>query len=126
MDGSKLSKFMKKKRKKKKEKKEFDLSSIIENVIILGAPCTVNESEWRDIRGIVSDRIINCYSVNDWVLKFVYRTATATTSVAGLQPIECDGVENVNLSNCIDGHSEYYKKTPIILKYLIDSCGLYL
>jgi len=57
---------------------------------------------WKKIRQIVSDRIINCYSTNDWVLKFVYRTAAAQTSVAGLQPIFVDGVENVNVSNLID------------------------
>eukprot|EP01084_Bolivina_argentea_P178754 308957_1 len=132
-DMSKFGRFMKKRKDKKKQKEKekqkemaIDLSSIIENVIILGGPCTCDSDEWSEIRKIVSDRIINCYSVNDWVLKFVYRTAAATTSVAGLMPIQCDGIENVNLSQVIDGHSEYYNKTPKIIKYLVDSCGVYL
>eukprot|EP01083_Nonionella_stella_P296452 1007117_1 len=126
-NASKFSRFMKKRKNKKKTKEEkMDLSSIIENVVILGGPLSCNAEQWKGIRKIVSDRIINCYSVNDWVLKFVYRTATATQSVAGLMPIQCDGVENVNLSGCIDGHSEYYQKTPKIVQYLIDSCGLHL
>jgi len=73
----------------------------------------------------VSDRIINGYSINDWVLKFVYRTAQRTNSVAGLMPILCDGIENIDLSNVIEGHSEYYHKTGDILLHLKQH-GLYL
>lgn len=128
---SRFGKFMSKNKDKDKDKKDkngnkFDLRGIIENVIILGGPLPCDVDEWTEIRKIVSDRIINGYSVNDWVLKFVYRTATASTSVAGLMPIQCDGIENVNLSNCIDGHSQYYQKTPKIIKYLTESCGLLL
>ena len=122
------SRFARFKRKKvEKEKKEtIDLRGMIENVVIIGGPLSCNAEEWTAIRSIVSDRIINCYSEKDWVLKFVYRAAKATTSVAGLMPIRVDGVENVDLSECIDGHSEYHEKTPVIIKYLIESHGLRL
>ena len=98
---------------------DMDLSGIIDSVILLGCPCTCDKKIWTKIRKIVSDRIINCYSNNDWVLKFVYRTASLDTTVAGLQEIEIDGIENVNLSDIIGGHSEYYDKTPIILKHFL-------
>ena len=131
-ESSTFSKFMrrgggdndKNKDKDNDNKNKVDLNGIIENVIILGGPLSCDIDEWSGIRKIVSDRIINCYSLNDWVLKFVYRTATVTTSVAGLMPIQCDGIENINLSNCIGGHSEYYQKTPKIINYLIEHCDL--
>ena len=126
MDRKERRKFMRKNAKDRKRKEVLDLRGMIENVVILGGPLSCGEEEWTAIRGIVSVRIINCYSQKDWVLKFVYRAAKATTSVAGLMPIKVDGVENVNLSDCIEGHGEYHEKTPIIIKYLIDSCGLCL
>ena len=103
---------------KDESKEAIDPSSIIESCILIGAPCTCDKKRWKQIRAIVSDRIVNCYSTNDWVLKFVYRTADLTTSVAGLMPVECNGIENVDLSELIQGHSEYYEKTKYIVGYL--------
>ena len=97
--------------------KYIDPSTIIDNVIILGGPHSANENDWKEIRQIVGDRIINCYSTSDWILRFIYRTTSLQNlSVAGLQPINVDGIENINLTNIVTSHHEYYDKTPFILK----------
>ena len=99
---------------------EIEIESIIDNVIMLGAPCSADVKEWSNFRKIVGDRIINCYATNDWILRFIFRaTSWENLSVAGLQGIKVDGVENINLSNVITGHHEYYDKTPFILKSFI-------
>jgi hypothetical protein len=70
---------------------------------------------------LVAGRIVNCYSVNDWVLKFLFRTTASlkVENVAGLSPIESvDGVENVNMSSFVFGHLEYAEKVAAILEML--------
>ncbi|ETO12275.1 hypothetical protein RFI_25100 [Reticulomyxa filosa] len=88
------------------------ICGMIENVILIGAPCTADEKKWKWIRShIVADRIINCYSQSDWVLKFVYRTNDMTHKVCGLEPIaNVVGIENVDLSQMISGHAQYFHK----------------
>ena len=41
-----------------------------------------------------------------------------TTGVAGLMPVECDRVSNVDLTAIVDGHGEYSKKLPELLQYV--------
>jgi len=79
------------------------------------------KKKWKWIRShIVCDRIINCYSQRDWMLKFVYRTNDMTHKVCGLEPItNVMGIENVDLSDMISGHTQYFDKVKDILKYLM-------
>ena len=54
-------------------------------------------------RRVVAGRVVNCYRpAEDLVLSLVYRTSSlAVDAVAGLAPVRCDGVENVDVSDVV-------------------------
>lgn len=81
---------------------------LIENVYLLGAPVQKDVTKWRTARAMVSGRMVNVYSENDYILAFLYRTASIQLGVAGLQPIEnVHGVENIDASDLVSGHLRY-------------------
>jgi Protein of unknown function (DUF726) len=87
------------------QRKAFGL---IENAVIIGAPTPSDTSDWRILRSAVSGRLINVYSQNDYLLGFMYRTSALQYGVAGLQPVQgLAGVENVDVSEDVDGHTRY-------------------
>ncbi|KAI1820961.1 DUF726-domain-containing protein [Xylaria intraflava] len=87
------------------EKRAF---GIIENALLIGAPCPSEIRIWAAMKSIVTGRLINVYSKNDYLLGFLYRTCAWNFGVAGLQPIEgVPRVENVDLSDVISDHPEY-------------------
>lgn len=91
---------------------------IVQNVMLMGLPSKVTPLEnWSKMRMLVAGRFIHCYSRNDWVLRYVFRsTALEIGQVAGLSPIEgVEGLENVDLTGVIDGHLEYSEKIPEML-----------
>lgn len=81
---------------------------LVESVVLIGAPTPSDTSDWRVIRSVVSGRLVNVYSENDYVLGFLYRTSSIQLGVAGLQKIEgLPGVENVDVSESVNGHLRY-------------------
>ncbi|KAL4793323.1 hypothetical protein BDV19DRAFT_380269 [Aspergillus venezuelensis] len=81
---------------------------LVETAILMGAPTPSDTPDWRRIRRVVSGRLVNVYSENDAVLAFLYRTSSLQLGVAGLQPIEnVPGVENLDVSDIINGHLRY-------------------
>lgn len=95
------------------ERRAFGL---IENVVFLGGPCPSDAPDWRRIRAIVSGRVVNVFSKQDYILAFLYRTSSVQFGVAGLQPIVgIPGVQNVDVSELVDGHLQYRYLTGSIL-----------
>ncbi|KAI0402127.1 DUF726-domain-containing protein [Xylaria palmicola] len=87
------------------EKRAF---GIVENVVLFGAPCPSEIRVWTAMKSVVTGRLINVYSKNDYLLGFLYRTCAWNFGIAGLQPIEgVPRVENVDLSDCISNHLHY-------------------
>ena len=87
------------------ERKAFGL---VESVVLAGAAAPSDSVTWRKLRAVVSGRLINVYSTNDYLLGFLYRTSSLQYGVAGLQAIEdVPGVENVDASDSVDGHTQY-------------------
>ncbi|KAJ2975116.1 hypothetical protein NUW58_g8447 [Xylaria curta] len=87
------------------EKRAF---GIVENVILFGAPCPSEIRVWTAMKSVVTGRLINVYSKNDYLLGFLYRTCAWNFGIAGLQPIEgVPRVENVDLSDSISNHLHY-------------------
>ena len=87
------------------ERKAFGL---VENVILIGAPIPSTSSNWKILRSVVSGKIVNVYSENDYILAFLYRATSMQYGVGGLQKIDgVIGVENLNLSNEVSGHLRY-------------------
>ena len=71
-------------------------------------PVPSDTATWRRIRAIVPGRIINVYSTKDYLLGLLYRTSSLQYGVAGLQTIrDVHGVENVDVSDLVDGHTQY-------------------
>jgi hypothetical protein len=81
---------------------------LIESVVLIGAPTPSTTSDWRVMRSVVSNRLVNVYSANDYVLGFLYRTSSIQFGVAGLQKIEgLPSVENIDVSETVSGHLRY-------------------
>ncbi len=96
------------------ERKAFGL---IESVVLIGAPTSSTAAEWRRMRSVVSGRLINVYSTNDPILAFVYRTSSIQYGVAGLERVDgVKGVENIDVSDLVKGHTQYRFLTGSILK----------
>src|SRR6187402_580629 len=51
------------------ERKAFGL---IENVLFIGSPVPSDCNNWRVMRSVVSGKIFNVYSENDYLLAFMY------------------------------------------------------
>ncbi|KAF1988984.1 DUF726-domain-containing protein [Aulographum hederae CBS 113979] len=96
------------------DRKAFGL---VESVVLLGAPTPSTAADWRAIRSVVSGRVVNVYSTNDYTLGFLYRTSSIQYGIAGLQAIAgVQGIENVDVSDLVSGHTEYRFLTGSILK----------
>lgn len=92
-------------------------AGIIENAYLLGAPVTGNPKEWEVFEDVVAGRIVNAYIRHDWMLKFVYRTASVQYKIAGTAPVQWDNrrMINMDLTNVVNGHMDYMKKMPTVL-----------
>jgi pimeloyl-ACP methyl ester carboxylesterase len=92
---------------------------LVENAILIGTPAPSTAADWRMIRSIVAGRVVNVYSTNDYVLGFLYRSQTVALGIAGLQAVQdVKGVENVNVSDLVTGHTRYRHLTGPILKQI--------
>ena len=66
---------------------------------------------------MVSGRVFNVYSTNDYILAFLYRTGGIQYGVAGLQKVEgVKGVENFSVSGLVSGHTRYIYLADSILE----------
>ena len=96
------------------ERKAFGL---VESVVFIGAPVPSNSNNWRVLRSVVSGKVINVYSENDYILAFLYRATSIQFGVAGLQQIgDVENVDNLNLSKEVSGHLRYPDLIGKILK----------
>ncbi|KAI8628742.1 DUF726-domain-containing protein [Xylariaceae sp. FL1651] len=90
---------------------------LVENAILLGAPTPSSSANWRRIRSVVTGRVVNAYSTKDYVLAFLYRSSSIQYGVAGLHPIlNVKGVENIDASDLVEGHTLYRHATGPILR----------
>lgn len=109
---------------------EDGAGAVVENVVFIGAPIAARPSRFRKARTVVSGRIVNAYSKNDWMLKLVYRSkAWSFVGVAGAQPVPpeghsrdpnlaCPGLENLDVTDLVNGHLVYPHVMPQIFAKL--------
>lgn len=96
------------------ERRAFGL---VESVVLVGAPTPLTVSEWRKVRRVVSGRVVNIYSTNDYIPAFLYCTSSIQYGVASLQKVQgVKGVENVDVSVLVSGHTRYRYLAGSILK----------
>ena len=99
------------------ERRAFGL---VDTVVFIGAPVPSNESHWLEMRSVVSGKMYNVFSENDFILAFMYRAASVQLGIAGLQAIpDIEGVENLDLSEEVSGHLRY----PDLIAQILTRCG---
>ncbi|EYU31146.1 hypothetical protein ABFS82_08G237700 [Erythranthe guttata] len=91
---------------------------LVERVVLLGAPISIKDMNWEATRKVVAGRYVNAYSTNDWMLGIAFRANLLTQGLAGIQPVNVPGIENVDVTEVIEGHSSYLWKTQQILEQL--------
>lgn len=93
---------------------------VVQDVILLGAPLTASQKAWFQVRSVVSGRFVNGFARNDWVLNYLFRaTSGGVGTVAGLRPVEnVPGLENVDITDKISGHTSYRTFMPLIMDQL--------
>ena len=90
---------------------------LVESAVFVGATLPADSINWRRMRSVVAGRVVNVYSPNDYLLGFLYRSSSLQYGVAGLQAIDgVSNVENVDVSDMVDGHTKYRFLTGRILK----------
>lgn len=95
-----------------------DFGYMIEDVVLLGSPFSSDPLEWRSVREAVSGRLVNGYSANDLLLGFVFRLERFKLTASGIGPVQCAGVENVDLGALVHSHGDYRKKFKCILDFV--------
>ncbi|XP_050437523.1 transmembrane and coiled-coil domain-containing protein 4-like isoform X2 [Adelges cooleyi] len=92
---------------------------IVQDAIMIGTPCTRNTTEWNKITQVVAGRVVNAYCRSDWLLKFLYRTLSMHThGVAGLEAVQTEGIENIDLTDIVSGHFDYPQKMTEIMMHI--------
>lgn len=84
-----------------------DNEGIVERVVLLGAPISVKGEQWEIAKKMVAGRFVNVYSTDDWILGVTFRASLLTQGLAGIQAVDIPGIENVDATHLIDGHSSY-------------------
>ncbi|KAG8662773.1 hypothetical protein MANES_01G142700v8 [Manihot esculenta] len=93
-------------------------AEIVERVVLLGAPISIKGEKWEAARKMVAGRFVNAYSTNDWTLGVAFRASLLTQGLAGIQPVNVPGIENIDITDIIEGHSSYLWATRQILEQL--------
>jgi hypothetical protein len=91
-----------------------------------GAVSKTNKTGWLTALSVVQNSINNYYSSNDMILKNLYRSTMAGDSPIGLGDIEyyktkdikIAKVQNYDVSDIINGHTEYKDKLDKIVRVL--------
>lgn len=101
-----------------KELAEKGAHGLVQNVYLFGSPIVGNKEEYLKARSVVSNRFVNGYSSNDWILGYLFRaTSGGIMRVAGLAPVEeIPGLENFDVTKLVNGHMDYRTAMPRLLK----------
>jgi len=81
-----------------------ETAHLVQDVYLFGTPVPADAATWSSIRRLVSGRLVNGYSSNDYVLAVLSRASDASWKVAGLQAVDVMGIENI-LCESVDGHT---------------------
>uniref|UniRef100_A0A7N2KSW9 Uncharacterized protein n=1 Tax=Quercus lobata TaxID=97700 RepID=A0A7N2KSW9_QUELO len=105
-------------------------SGLVERVVLLGAPVSIKDENWEEARKwsvvlepgsglqMVAGRFVNAYSTIDWTLGIIFRASLLSQGLASIQPVDVPGIENVDVTEIIEGHYSYLWATKHILEQL--------
>lgn len=92
-------------------------ASIVEDAIIMGLPNHLSLSSWQACRMVVAGRLVNCFSQKDLILSLMFQfKRLGLKPVCGTCPVNVSGVENVDVSDIVQGHQDYCLVMNEILK----------
>ena len=88
----------------------------INDVVLMGSVIDKDEINKLSLKSIAGN-LINCYSENDYVLKYLLRIIKPSVSPIGIQKILHDDpkVIDCDCSDIIDGHMDYRTKMDLVL-----------
>ncbi|CAE6431108.1 unnamed protein product [Rhizoctonia solani] len=94
---------------------------LIDSVFLISLPQVVSPREWAKVRKVVSRRIVNVYSSRDFVLASVGRlhevfSGAGFGGMAGLNAVNVNGVEDIDMSEIIGGHFDINSHMSKILE----------
>ncbi|KAG8902612.1 hypothetical protein FRC00_008704 [Tulasnella sp. 408] len=97
-----------------------EASPLLDTAIFISLPAAPGDGEWKQVRSAVARRLVNAYCTTDLVLAGVGRLHEVLggggwSDMAGLRPIGKEGIEDVDLSDVIDGHFELNPKIKEVL-----------
>lgn len=98
----------------------LDLFGIVDSIYLFGCCISISTEQWENLRTLVSDRFVNCYSENDWVLKIIFRLHP--NKAAGSDKIDVKDIENFDLSDIIPSHESYFDCADEIFRK-VGYCG---
>ena len=79
---------------------------LVQDVYLFGSPVSTDRAQWAAVRRVAAGRVVNGYGSNDYVLAVLARVSGMNWGVAGLEPVEVQGVENVSCEQ-VDGHLKW-------------------
>ena len=85
---------------------QIHVAELIQDVYLFGAPVSTDQAAWAAARRVVSGRLVNGYCTYDYILAILARVTNVTWGMAGLQPVEVQGVENIECTE-VDGHLKW-------------------
>ncbi|GAA5899765.1 uncharacterized protein JCM6883_005982 [Sporobolomyces salmoneus] len=92
------------------------LGHLVFSATLISLPEAPSALAWASARSVVAHEVINVYSKNDWVLAIAARLFTLSNKIAGLGPVNVEGITNVDISDILQGHLEIRSKLPQILE----------
>ena len=96
--------------------------SIIQDVHLLGGAVGNTSKDWQYAKKAVIGKINNYMSNNDDVLKYLYRTSTIMQSnPIGISNIDVEGINNVDVTKTITGHTKYKCNFAEIVKLQLET-----
>ncbi|GET87718.1 hypothetical protein, conserved [Leishmania tarentolae] len=99
-----------------RELERVEAYGIVENVYLLGCTCSSDPGLWCCLRRVVAGRLVNVYTREDWTLWMMYRlNRTHLKPMAGINPVNTPGVENVDVTPLVSAHGDYAVKLLSVL-----------
>lgn len=96
---------------------------LVQDVVLLAAPVTVNSARWEKVSAVVAGRLINAYVPGNVQLGALYRTDHLTSQgCCGLTPVQSACVENYDATEQVAADSDSYH---FALPAVLESVGLF-
>ncbi|KAL4251752.1 TMCO4 family protein [Abortiporus biennis] len=91
---------------------------LIQDVYLFGSPIPSNQRPWTAARRVIAGRLVNGYGKDDYILTLLSRMSDMSWDVAGLGPVDVQGVENVLCD--VDGHLRWRS----MIGKSLEKCGV--